>query len=103
MSAIVKTPSEVDSYFLDFVNQLSTGETISTSSVTAYDVLNARDATAQIISTSPAPSVSGTQVIFWYQGGTVNGRYIIAVKVTTSLNRALEGDVDLLVKQEVPS
>lgn len=100
MPTIVKTPSMKDSYYVDFVNQLGATETLSTVTVTAFIEANGADATADLIAT-PAPQISGTQVIFWYQAGLPGVQYIIAVKVTTSLNRELEGDVNVVVQDEI--
>lgn len=95
--AITKTSYAKDSYYVDFVNQLGTGETIALGSVTAFDPTNGLDLSSELIAASPAPAVSGTQVIFWYQGGVAGNTYTISVKVTTSAGRSLEGDVDMQV------
>lgn len=99
-SQIVKTPSIIDSFYVDFVNQLGEGETIESASVTAFNAYTFQDQTAILIVTSPAPAIVETQVQFSYQGGVVGQRYVISVKVVTSTGRNLEGDVNVLV---VPS
>ncbi len=100
MALITKTPYEIDSYYVDFVERLATGETIALVSVTSVNMATGLDSTAEIVATSPAPYVSGTQVIFWYQGGVVGEEHVISARVTTSANRSLEGTVDLQVQEE---
>lgn len=100
MAKIIKTPAMVDNYFVDFAARLGTGETLTGPSVTAFDLTAGRDVTADMIGT-PAPAVSGTQVIFWYQGGVANRDYFFGVKVGTSAGRTLEEDVDVQVRTEV--
>lgn len=97
---IVKTPTIVDNYFVDFAAQLGVGETLTNPRVTAFDVTAGRDVTTDMIGT-PAPAVSGTQVIFWYKGGTANHNYFFAVVADTSAGRTLEEDVDVAVTTEV--
>lgn len=102
MATIIKTPSIKDTYYVDFVNQLGASETISSVTVTAFNAFTFADQSSDII-TTPAPAIEGTQVIFWYNGGVAGQRYVIAVKIVTSLSRNLEGDVDLIVQTEMPS
>lgn len=51
---ITKTPSIVDSYYVDFMNQLAQGETLSAPRVTAFDKTLGADASA-LISSPPIP------------------------------------------------
>jgi len=101
MATITKTPAIVDSYYVDFVNELAQGETLSHAQVTAFDKTLGADATAKIVAANPAPAISGTQVTFWYQNGDVGKNYVISVEVTTSAGRTLEGDVDLTIVPEI--
>lgn len=96
MAVIYKTPFETNDYFVDFSKQLSSGETLVSFSVTAFNETAQSDATAEIIGPT-APSISGTQIVFWYQGGILNNLYVISVQATTSQGRGLEGDVNLIV------
>lgn len=97
---ILKTPAIVDNYYVDFGPQLGIGETLSSPVVTALDLTSGLDVSAQMIGT-PAPAVSGTQIIFWYKGGRIGRKYVFAVKVNTSTGRTLEEDVDVAVDAEV--
>lgn len=69
--------------------------------VTAFDKTLGADASAAIVASSPAPSINGSKVTFWYQGGDVGRSYVISVEVQTSAGRTLEGDVDLTVVSEI--
>lgn len=100
MAQIIKTPAIVDNYYVDFAPQLGVGETLASPTVTAFDLTAGADVTADMIGT-PAPAISGTQVIFWYKGGVANRRYFFGVKVNTSTGRTLEEDVDVAVNAEV--
>lgn len=100
MALITKTAYEKDSYYVDFVSRLAAGETITLVSVTSINMATGLDSTAEIIASAPAPSVSGTQVIFWYQGGAAGEEHVISARVATSNNRSLEGTVDLSVREE---
>jgi len=99
---INKYPYQKDSYYIDFIEQLNAGETITSFTVTSQlDFWGTfTDSTAEIISTTPAPSLSGTQVTFWYQAGNAGERHVVSVDVVTSGGRQLVGVVDLNVLQE---
>lgn len=102
-TTITKTPSIVDNFFVDFVNQLGVGEILSgPPTVTAFNTTLGIDASGEVIA-APAPAIAGSKVIFWYKGGAVGQQYILSVVCPTSFNRTLEADVNLSVQQEMPA
>ncbi len=100
MALIIKMPLEIENYSLDFSARLGAGETITLVSVTSVNMATGASSTSEIVAVTPAATVSGTEVIFWYQGGVVGEEHIITVEVTTSLGRTLEETVDLAVREE---
>lgn len=101
---INKAPSEQYAYSVDFAAKLVGGETIDEMqvSVTAKDFPGGlTDATAEVIAADPAPSVSGSQVIFTVMGGEAGKRYLIQVKLTTSAGNKYEGAVHLNIQEGV--
>jgi hypothetical protein len=100
MIKINKTPY-IKSYFsVDFSQQLGLAEALQSATVTA-ETPDGTDVTAQMISSSPPPAIAGSQVIFWYQNGTIGQVYIVRVKAVTSLGQQLESDVEIHVLSEV--
>ena len=62
---------------VSFVNWLTPGDSIVSATVTADPGIT--------IGSSPAPTVVGTDVVFWVTGGTLGSSYIITVTITTAL------------------
>lgn len=102
MATIVKTLYEKLPSSWDFAANLSQGETITLVSVTAMNLHTGADSTAGVISTNPAPGVSGSQVTFWVEGGAAGDRHAVSIKVTTSQDQQLEGTVYLDVLGDTP-
>lgn len=93
-----KTASEVINLSFDFANRAANGITVV--SVTAVNVNKNTDASSQIISASPAPSViSQTEKVFFQvKGGAVGDRYNLSIKVSkTDTAELLEGNVSLSI------
>jgi hypothetical protein len=97
---IDKQPFEVKDYSFDFSAELEPGETISLLSCIATNRVTGVDTSATIISSDPAPMVSGMTVIFWLQNGTDGERHNLNIRVQTSKGQKLEGDLDLFIIEE---
>lgn len=92
---LVKQPSEVRQYTMDFANLLATGETITVDSV-SHELRGGGISDLTVYN----EAVSGSTVVFWVSGGTDNQTYRIEIIVTTSLGQTLEGDGLLSVRDE---
>lgn len=92
---LVKQPSEVRQYTMDFANLLATGESISSPVIT--DTLRGGGVSDLTVYNE---SVSGSNVVFWVSGGTDNNTYRIEIVVTTSNSQTLEGDGLLSVRDK---
>jgi len=62
---------------VSFVDWLTPGDSIVSATVTADPGIT--------IGSSPPPTVSGAEVIFWVTGGTLGATYIITVTITTAM------------------
>lgn len=98
--AIRKQPSEVMDYSLDFSPDLDAEETITLVSCTATNRVTGADSSAAVISSAPAPAVSGQTVIFWLKNGLDGERHNISIKVESSKGRKCEGDLDVFIVEE---
>jgi len=77
----VKEPIEVLDYFVDFTDQLGTGETLASSSVTATAGL-----------TVGTDWIDGNRVYVWLSGGTLAETYTVTVNAVTGLSQTLVGE-----------
>lgn len=98
--AIRKQPSEVMDYSFDFSPDLDAEETITLVSCTATNLVTGADSTAALISSAPAPMVSGQTVIFWLKDGVDGERHNISIKIQSSTGRKPEGDLDVFIVEE---
>lgn len=88
MHRFLKQPSEQYNIVIDFSDILSTGETISSIEVTAYD--RSSDSTSSIIGDS---SIDDDTVIVFVQNGLSDRVYKISVIITTSTSQVFEEDI----------
>lgn len=95
-----KTPYEEINAYVDFVNEVPAGATLTLGSVTATDPSGAV-ATSDVISTSPAPFITGTRANFRVKGGTKEF-YYVSVKVVVSDGQKLEAIVELRITSNQP-
>lgn len=91
MATITKTVYEKIPVSWDFAAELEPGETIQLVSVTVKHRRMGTDSTAEMISSEPAPGISGSKVNFWVDGGLAGESYLVSIKVTTSGGQELEG------------
>ena len=97
---IKKQPDEILDYALDFSGRLETGETITLTSCMSVNLETGADSSAALISTSPAPAVSGQAVVFWLENGADGEHHKVTVIVTSSGGRDLEDDLDVFIVEE---
>ena len=97
LGSITKQPYEVLDRYLDFAAEIHEGVTIELDSLKAVLLGDNSDSTEKMIGSNPAPSVSGTKVVFWIQNGADGEHHKITVKVIASDGQHLEGDIDLFV------
>ena len=96
MQPIGKQPYEVFPISLDFSDSMSSGETISSFTVFAYDSAST-DVTSTIISAS---SNTDQVVTVTLQGGTSGSSYKIEVKIVTTSAKNLEEEITLNVFED---
>lgn len=79
MTSYIKDPNAVLDYGWDWTNWLASGETISTTTVTATSGI-----------TKTTPQIVSGKVSIWLSGGTAGRRYFVSCKITTSAGRTDE-------------
>ena len=87
MAGYVKDPDATLDYEFDWSDWLATGETIASEDVTVEDGL-----------TKGSVTESDGKVTVRLSGGTVNTRYSVACKITTSSGQIDERTMSILVK-----
>ena len=92
---LVKQPSEVRSYSMDFSNLMITDETI-TSIVSVTSARRGGSGDTDLVITDEA--ISGQTITMTIAGGLDRQAYIIEVIINTSSGQTLEGDGVLQVK-----
>lgn len=93
---LVKQPSEIRHYTMDFSNLLGTGETLSSIASSAIELRGG--GTSDISLTDVEINAAATGVTFWASGGTDNTTHRITIIVVTSESQTIEGDGILAVK-----
>lgn len=88
---LIKQPSEIRSYVMDFSPLLGAGETL-----TAASSVTAAPSGLTLVG---SPTVSGTFAAQTVSGGTAGQRYKITYLVTTSDGNTLEAEGILAVKE----
>lgn len=91
---VVKQPSEVRQYVMDFSNPLESSESILGISSVTHTLRGGGVSDLTVYN----ESVSGQTVIIWVSGGTDRNTYRIEIIVTTDANQTLEGDGLLSVR-----
>ena len=87
MASFIKDPDATLDFVFDWSDWLATGETIASQDVTVEDGL-----------TKGSVTESSGQVTVRLSGGTVNTRYSVACKITTSSGQIDERTMSILVK-----
>lgn len=87
---IVKQPSEVRRYSMDFSNLLSTGELITSISSVTSELRGGGVSNLTVY--NEVKSSDSLSVQFWVSGGTNNSTYRIEITVVTSGGETIEGD-----------
>jgi len=93
MSVLQKQPSESKVLYIEFADELSTGDSLSS-------IVSVTEATSGI--TISGTSISGTKVAGTYAGGVDGTLYTIEAIVDTTNGERLEVDVYLLVTDSPP-
>ena len=86
---IIADPDEILDYAFDFGPRLDVGETISNPTVLPVTGLTITPAG------KPAPAVSGSTVVVWITGGTLDQTYNVTCRVDTSGGRTLDLTAEL--------
>lgn len=97
MTILTKDPGDSADFAVDFAQLLATAETISNPTVVVPAGITLTP------SGKPAPAISGSKVVFWISGGTLNGgagpngEYPINVACDTSGGRHFTDNPNLYV------
>ena len=86
-------PGDVLDHALAFADWLD-GDTLSTVAVAV--------ASGITIGASPAPAISGDDVVFWLSGGTTGTSYAVEVTVTTAGGRTRVQDCSIEIVDPTP-
>jgi hypothetical protein len=93
---VVKQPSEVRQYTMDFANTLATGETISTITSVSIELRGGGLSDVTVYN----EAVSGDTIVFWVSGGTDGQTHRIEIVVVTNVGQTIEGDGLLSIRDE---
>jgi hypothetical protein len=95
---IYKDPYEQFGVALDFSADMGQGNGIaSITAVKAVNNLTGANSTAEVIASSPAPSISGTSVSLTVTGGVAGEIHTISVQIISSIGEQYQGDLTLRV------
>lgn len=89
MRTFFKDPGDILDWVFDWSNWLSTGETISTSTVTAATGITLGSGS----NGASAPTHDSTTATFWLLGGTDGQKYRVTNQITTSASRTVERSI----------
>lgn len=92
---IVKYPYNEELRVYSFVNELATGETVSTCSVQILDRDDNTDKTSTMISGIPSV-LNGNSILYKLVGGESGHFYDRIFKITTSLGQKLQSNGEVL-------
>ena len=82
-----KQPLEKLDYSIDFVRVLDGASLSSIVSYVAYTNDEDQTVTADFVGSSPAPAISGTEVVIWFVGGEDGTDYLVQLVVDDSAGR----------------
>ena len=89
MRTFFKDPGDTTDWVFDWSTYLGTGETVSTSTITADAGITVGNGS----NGAPAPSHDGTSATFWLIGGSDGQRYKLTNIITTSAGRTVERSI----------
>lgn len=96
-----QAPPEVRRYMLDYTAQLNAGETISTCVATVTPLQTPPLGATPVTVTNIIVGPTGTQVVFFVQGGADGVSYEIKFLGTTSLTQVFEDIVEIDVQEKM--
>ena len=96
MATYNKLPAEVFDIYKDFSAPLGSDTIQSIVAVTSINERTGLDSTADIVATSPPPSISGSKVFYWVKGGAVSEQHKVTITIATAGGREFS-DVDHIV------
>ena len=96
-NAFPKQPNEKYSVAIDYTDELTTGETVSSTVITAAEVATGDDATATVIDSTTNSTTTATAVV---KAGTSGLQYKFTYVTTTSLGYVLEDETIMTVKDK---
>lgn len=95
---VYKAPFEQFAVSLDFAADIGSGNSLaSISAVTAMNNLTQANSTAEVIASTPPPTISGTAVAFEVTGGVVGETHTISVQIVSSIGEKYQGDMTLRI------
>jgi hypothetical protein len=86
-------PGDILDHAIAFADWLD-GDDLSTVAVTVQSGLT--------LGSSPAPAISGDDVVFWLRGGTTGTTYAVQVTVTTTGGRTRVIDCQIAITDPTP-
>lgn len=92
---LIKQPSEIRKYSMDFSALLASDELIDSIYSIAAAAQDSSITDDLVISDE---EIDGSSIIFWVSGGTANQRYKITIIVSVDSGQRLEGDGILYIK-----
>src|SRR5574341_569379 len=98
VGTVEKQPSEIFPRTVDFANELASGETLSTATVTAHNAATGTDSSAQLLQGSPQIS-AGSKVTQTIKGGGDNEHHVVQYRVTSSAGQTLEAELVVHVRE----
>jgi hypothetical protein len=93
LGTIEKQPREKQNYFIRYKDYLQTGETVS---AVTYFLSGDDDA---LVIQGPTIRTDNESLEFWVAEGTDYARYLLEVKITTSLGNEKEDEITIKVKE----
>lgn len=98
IGAVRKQPAEIFPVTVDFVNELSVGETITGQTVTARNADSGADTSGTLLQGSPL--VTGTKVAQTIKAGLSGEHHIVQYRITTSASNTFETEVSVAVQED---
>lgn len=99
MEKIIKQPSEIITYGVNFTARMPEGATLSSATVSAIFLGDGTSATGTVLLSSICTIVSSTAK-FTVQSGINGGDYKITVLATLSNSNILETDILMMIRSE---
>lgn len=97
VGTVVKQPGETFPITIDFTNELESGETVVSATVTSKNVATGADSSGIL---TGIPAVTSPKVSQRVTAGTAGDRHLVQYRATTSLANLFEAEVDLRIIED---